>query len=327
VVASGRAFGSVSNRAAGPMLLDGILDHNRGFVRGRNAQPLPSPEILRLAVIACYDPRLDTLLPEALGIEPEKAFFLRAAGNVVRPDGDPLRSLALAVFLFGVTEVLVVGHTSCRMAAFATAPFIEAFRARGVAREGFGPRDLRDWAGAIPDPRRGVQSSVAAISAAPFLPADLSVGGLLLDDTTGALEVVVGPDAARTEAPAAAGVPADRPEPPPPPTPALPEPLGPTQAPPDLSREMEAIRSFVSALETTAAWRGELAQLRTALYKQRSPLARLTLIEGFLRRSAVNARGVHGAFERLKSETVSAGRALDIERLIDLFRGESKRAR
>jgi carbonic anhydrase len=309
------------------MLLDGILDHNRGFVRGRSARPLAPPEIRQLAVIACYDPRLDTLLPEALGIEPEKAFFLRAAGTVVRPDGDPLRSLALAVYLFGVTEVLVVGHTSCRMAAFATAQFIEAFRARGVAREGFGPRDLREWAGAIPDPRRGVQSSVAAISGAPFLPADLSVAGLVLDDTSGALEVVVGPGVARTEAPAPISVPADRPEPPAPPTPAAPALSGTTQAPPERTRELEAIRSFVSALETTAAWRGELAQLRAAMNKQRSPLARLTLIENFLRRSAVNAQGVHRAFERLKSETASAGRALDVERLIDLFRGESERTR
>jgi carbonic anhydrase len=310
------------------MLLDGILDHNRGFVHGRDARPLPPPETLRLAVIACYDPRLDRLLPEALGIEPEKAFFLRAAGNVVRPDGDPLRSLALAVYLFGVSEVLVVGHSSCRMASFATAPFIEAFRARGVAREGFGPRDLREWAGAIPDPRRGVQSSVAAIAGAPFLPADLSVAGLLLDDTTGALEVVVNPGVARTEPPAPTPVPADRPDPPAPPTVPRAAETAVTQQPlPPLSREMEAIRSFVSALETTAAWRGELAQLRAAMNKQRSPLARLTLIESFLRRSAVNAKGVHSAFERLKNETVSAGRALDVERLIDLFRGESKRAR
>lgn len=317
------------------MLLDAILDHNRGFVRGRDARPLPPPATLHLAVIACYDPRLDTLLPAALGITPEKAFFLRSAGNLVRPDGDPLRSLALAVYLFGVSEVLVVGHTSCRMAAFESVPFIEAFRARGVAREAFGPVDLREWAGAIPDPKRGVQSSVAAISTAAFLPKDLTVCGLVLDDETGALEVVVAPGvavAAAEQAPvsqdaqATTGAVITEPSEPPPPTrQAAPERPAAIELP--LAREIDAIRSFVSALETTAAWRQDLTQLRAEMDGRKSPLARLELIEKFLRRSATNSRGVRLAFERLKKETTSAGRALEAERLIDLFRGESKRTR
>jgi carbonic anhydrase len=310
------------------MLLDGILDHNRGFVRGRDARPLPAPETLPLAVIACYDPRLDTLLPAALGIEPEKTFFLRAAGTLVRPDGDPLRSLALAVYMFGVTEVLVVGHTSCRMAAFANASFIEAFRARGVAREGFGPVDLREWAGAIPDPKRGVQSSVAAISGSPFLPRDLTVAGLVLDDTTGALEVVVAPGVA---APVAATAPnpaplADDHVPPLPSTVPQPEGRGGAGGPPVLSQELDAIRSFLAALETTAVWREELAQLRANMGRQKTPLARLELVEKFLNRSAANVRGVRAAFEHLKRETVSARRALEAEDLADLFRGASGRA-
>jgi hypothetical protein len=245
----------------------------------------------------------------------------------VRPDGDPLRSLALAVDLFGVTEVLVVGHTSCRMAAFASAPFIEAFRARGVPREGFGPGDLRDWAGAIPDPKRGVQSSVAAISAAPFLPRDLTVAGLVLDDATGALELVVAPGvvapaAAPPAVPATTAPPAEQPELAPPTTQAAAE-----TTPPGLSRELDAIRSFVLALETTTVWRQDLARLRADMDRQKGPLARLALIEKFLRRSATNARGVHLAFERLKKETVSASPALEAEHLVDLFRGGSKRVR
>jgi carbonic anhydrase len=101
--------------------------------------------------------------------------------------------LALAVYMFGVGEVLVVGHTSCRMAAFSASSFIDAFRARGTPREAFGPADLRDWAGAIPDPRGGVRAAVATLRAAPCLPRDLIVAGLVLDDASGVLEVVVPP--------------------------------------------------------------------------------------------------------------------------------------
>lgn len=300
------------------MLLDGILEHNRGFVRGRTVSPLPPPETLRLAVVACYDPRLDAILPAALGISPQKTFFLRAAGTVVRAEGDPLRSLALAVYMFGVNEILVVGHTSCRMAAFENTSFIEAFRARGVRREAFGPTDLREWAGAIPDPRRGVQASVAAIASAPFLPGDLTLAGLVLDDASGALEVVVQPGARIASSP----MPSTEPEPahatPPPLAAPAPAPA-PAELPPAMQHEADAVRAFISSLESSA-WRDELQRMREELEASRSPVARLILVEKFLKRSAGNAREVAAAFERLKTETGAAGRASEVERVIDLFR-------
>ncbi len=295
------------------MLLDRILEQNRGFVRGRPARPLPPPETLPLVVVACYDPRLDELLPAALGIVPERAFFLRAAGALVRPDGDPLRSLVLAVYMFGATEILVVGHSSCRMAAFSSAEFIDTFRARGVPREAFGPQDLREWAGAIPDVRRGVAASVAAIASAPFLPKDLTLAGVVLDDTTGALEVVVRPGTASV-----ASVPTSEHS-------QEPEserstPLE-THAPADpLAGEIEAIRTFIASLEDAAGWREDLARLRSEMERQKTHGARLGLVEKFLLRSAGNARGVAAAFERLRTETDAGGLRLRAEKLVDLFR-------
>jgi carbonic anhydrase len=341
------------------MLLDGILENNRRFVTGREPRPLPPPETLRLAVVGCYDPRLDPILPAALGLDTQKAFFLRAAGAVVRPEGDPLRSLALAAYLFGIDEVLVVGHTSCRMAAFSSAAFIEAFRARGVAREAFGSTDLREWAGAIPDPKRGVVASVAAIAGAACLPGDLTVTGLVLDDTTGALQVVVPPvrrGAAFTvsaDAPAAEGAgdgmtaggpgeaaahvaaapsassrvaapPAATAAPPPPPAPQPGVPAaaqaGGVTLPPEVAREIEAIRSFVGALERSAGWRDQLARLRADVERQPRPAARLDLIEKFLQRSTTNARGVAAAYDRLRNQTAESLRGPALDRVLDLFR-------
>jgi len=299
------------------MQLDRILEHNRSFVLGRAARPLAAPETLSLAIVACYDPRLDELLPAALGIVREQTIFLRAAGALVRPEGEPLRSLAMAVYMFGVTEILVVGHTSCRMAAFSAAGFIDMFRARGVTRDAFGPTDLREWAGAIPDVRRGVQSSAAAIASAPFLPRDVTLAGLVLDDASGALELVVRPGT--IPVPAAAPAPTPEPaaavrEPPrggPPPSAASAEPL---------AAELEAIRSFLASLESAAGWREELARLRSDLERQGGAAARLGLVEKFLRRSAGTARGVASAFERLVQETDARGLPTSADRLLDLFR-------
>jgi carbonic anhydrase len=176
------------------MLVDDILQRNRDWVRGRKPQPLPPVETLRLAVVGCYDPRLDRLLLPALGLEPGDAFLLRSAGALLQPGSTTMRSLGLAMFMFGVTEVLIVGHAACRMAAFDTAAFIEEFRRRGVPREAFGDDSLRTWAGAIPSPRQGVLQSVATVREAPFVPKDVRVAGVVLDEKTGALELVVRPD-------------------------------------------------------------------------------------------------------------------------------------
>ena len=175
------------------MHLEEILRRNRNYSQARPARPLPPPQSESLAVIACYDPRLDGMLRPALGLGEGEGLLLRTPGALLGRQGEPLRYLVLAVYLFGVTEVIVLGHSSCRMAAFDTAAFIEAFRRRGVPRQAFGDGDLRSWAGAIPNPRQGVQESLAAISGSPLLPRDLSVAGLLLDDTTGAVELVVRP--------------------------------------------------------------------------------------------------------------------------------------
>ena len=149
---------SDGSQAAATTAVDRILEHNRAYVARTPAREFPPAEQKRLAVVACYDPRLDVLLWPALGLTPGEAFVLRTAGALVAPKGGVMRSLGLAVFMFGVTEIVVVGHLACRMAQFKNNEFVDLFRRRGVAREAFGPDDLREWAGAIQDPVRGVQA-------------------------------------------------------------------------------------------------------------------------------------------------------------------------
>ena len=309
--------------------LDEILERNRAYVPGRAAKPLPPPEAIGLLVITCYDPRLDEMLRPALGLDRGRAFLFRSAGAVVAPAGDPLRSVALAAYLFDLKEVVVVGHTSCRMATFETARFIEAFRSRGVTREAFGPEDLRAWVGAIADPRRGVLASVATLRAAPALPRDLAVSGAVLDDATGELEVVARPGEALPGERVARPAPVPPvPEPAPPPAPARPRsgrgdaPAGPP--PPgeraDLAAAMDAARAFVKTLAAKGDWRERVQGLGADLRRQPNALAQLGLVDHFVRRAARDSREVAGAFERLRREAGSAGSRLSEEGLLDVLR-------
>ena len=62
------------------MWIDDLLERNGEFVQGRAARPLPRVEAVPLAVVACYDPRLDSLLRPALGLAEGDGFMLRTAG-------------------------------------------------------------------------------------------------------------------------------------------------------------------------------------------------------------------------------------------------------
>ena len=306
--------------------LDAIVERNRAFVAGRAAQPLPPVEQLRLAVVACYDPRLDALFQPALGYSPGKTFLFRTAGALVQPSGATLRSLSMAVYMFGVTEVLVVGHTSCRMAAFQTNEFVETFRRRGVSREAFGPNDLREWAGALPSPRRGVEISVANIVAAPFLPRDLTVAGVVLDDETGALEVVARPGemivataaaaheqaTTPTETPAAAATQAAAPA----------EPLAAAAAPAtdgETSALARDVAEFARLLGSKQRWRDDLKTLQGELDRPHHPLVKFRMLESIARRAGAESREVLDAFEKVKHSVIAARQSLETEDLYRLF--------
>jgi carbonic anhydrase len=312
------------------MRLDRILEGNRAFVAGRERRPLPPAGTIGLVVVACYDPRLDTLLLPALGLEPGAAFLFRTAGALLRPSGDSLRSLAMAVYLFGAREVLVVGHTSCRMAAFQSSTFIESFRARGVPREAFGTEDLRAWAGAISDPRGGIRISAGSIRAAPFLPRDLSVAGLLLDDATGTLEVVVQPGEEPAAEPAAAREEPAPPGPDPAPLadgskkPAAPPAKPPGEPPthPDLAG---AVTAFARSVQSKARWRAELLALRKDLGKPLSPIAKFQALESFAERAGAEFQDVRESFERLQRALLAGRSRLDPEDVIRLVRELSRR--
>jgi hypothetical protein len=160
------------------------------------------------------------------------------------------------------------------------------------------------------------------MAGAPYLPRDLQASGVVLDDASGALEVVSPPAALsarsgvatpeRQEPAIASAKEPDRPD------------ATAAPAPPDagdwLVREVEEMREFVRLLESTAGWRDELTRVREEVGRLRNPIQRLQTLEKFFRRATVNARDLAESFDRLKRETAS-GRAkgFDLDQLVSLF--------
>ncbi len=336
------------------MFLDDLVERNRKWAAKRQAEPLPKAQPMPLAVVGCFDPRLDNLLRPALGLGEDEGLLVRTAGAVVTPGA--LRSLIVAVYLFDVHQVLVVGHSSCKMAEFPTTEFIDAFRRRGVSRSAFGADDLRTWVGAIPSPRQGVLASVATIARAPQLPSDLAVAGAVLDDTSGKLEVVfrpgdvlpleATPPADRTPVsgpPRAAARPAE-PEAPGPP--GAVEPAGrkakvvePPAPPPVPSRSVAStaarrratpqspLQALLPVIEDLTKNRGlgdQVFRLRAALERESNPMRQLLLLQRFVKGAAVDSPEIRQAFELLKREA-TAGPRVVAEFVLPLLTGRRRR--
>jgi carbonic anhydrase len=170
-------------------LLQTIREANKSYLNGSTKYLDPGGP--PFAVVACIDARLTALLEPALGLSRNRALVTRIAGNHISPNStDVQRSIAVAVYLKGCTEILIVGHTDCAMAAFSTSDVIERFRALGVPRSAFGQEDLRSWFGAFSNVRDNVLESAAQLRKSEILPNDIKIHCLIMDIETGEVEVV-----------------------------------------------------------------------------------------------------------------------------------------
>jgi carbonic anhydrase len=90
---------------------------------------------LPLVALTCVDVRLNTLLPQALGVPPEQFIWLRNAGNIITGSmSSTMRSLALACVVKGGREIVIIGHTDCQVGKTSTLQLVDRFRALGIER-------------------------------------------------------------------------------------------------------------------------------------------------------------------------------------------------
>jgi len=184
------------------MIIDEILAHNEQFLQ---QQPLPiighAPR-KHMAVVTCMDCRLVKMFEQALGLDRGDVLELRTAGATIsepeRVDGasDLIRSLAGGIYLLGVREVAVIGHTNCGLAHANPDVLVASMQALGVnpdqliEQEGLGNvQGLVRWLGAFQDVHVNVREVVRVIRNSPYLPR-IPVHGLVINIETGKLEMV-----------------------------------------------------------------------------------------------------------------------------------------
>ncbi len=184
------------------MRVDDILAYNERFVQQTQLPTIGHAPRKHLAVVTCMDCRLVQMFEQALGLERGDVLELRTAGATIsEPEragaaNDLIRSLAGGVYLLGVREVMVIGHTNCGLAHANPTALIAAMQALGVDPQRLIEREklsdvqgLVRWLGAFNDVHVNVREVVNVIRSSPYLP-QLPVHGLVIDINTGKLEMV-----------------------------------------------------------------------------------------------------------------------------------------
>ncbi|HZO75450.1 MAG TPA: carbonic anhydrase [Ktedonobacteraceae bacterium] len=183
-------------------MLDEILANNERFLQERTLPTVGHAPRKHTAVVTCMDCRLVQMFEDALGLERGDVLELRTAGaTIAEPErehaaNDLIRSLAGGIYLLGVREVLVIGHTECGLSRINPTALTASMQALGVDPQQLIEREnlhdaegLARWFGAFSDVHINVKEVVDVIRNSPFLP-KIPVHGCVIDINTGKLTLV-----------------------------------------------------------------------------------------------------------------------------------------
>ena len=154
-----------------------LLSANAEYAAKFTKEELTGQARKGLAIVTCMDSRIDPL--RIVGMHAGDAKILRNAG--ARVTDDVLRTLVLATHLLGVTRILVMPHTDCRMAQADESEIHQQIKdATGMDTRGIEIRTVKDQ-------NKALVTDIQRIESYPLLPLGIQVMGAIYDVKTGKL--------------------------------------------------------------------------------------------------------------------------------------------
>lgn len=180
-------------------LLKEVLTYNEKFVEKKMYEQYSTTKFpnKRMVILTCMDTRLVELLPKSMNVRNGDVKIVKNAGGVItHPFGSNMRSILVAVYQLQADEVFVIGHHDCGMSSLKSEDMIENMKERGVSNETlntlhYSGVDVHDWLKGFSDVNESVEHSVDLIKKHPLFPNNTPVHGLVIDPTTGRLDLVV----------------------------------------------------------------------------------------------------------------------------------------
>lgn len=179
-------------------MIDEILAYNRKFVAEKGYERFITDKYpnKRIAIVTCMDTRLVELLPAALGLRNGDVKIIKnAGGTITNPFDSTVRSLLVAIYELGVTEVMIVGHTHCGVQGMDSAEMQRLMKQRGIPEQHITLMkhcgiDLDEWLHGFDDTEAAVLETVDLVRNHPLVPDDIVVKGYIMDSTTGELRPI-----------------------------------------------------------------------------------------------------------------------------------------
>ena len=176
-------------------MINELLEYNRRFVAEKGYEQYATDKYpnKRLAIVTCMDTRLVQLLPAALGLKNGDFKIIKnAGGTITNPFDSTVRSLLVAIYELGVTEVMIIGHTGCGVQGMDSAEMQHLMKERGVSEQNISLMkhcgiDLDSWLHGFDDTEQAVSETVDLVRNHPLIPKDVSVKGYIMDSVTGEL--------------------------------------------------------------------------------------------------------------------------------------------
>ena len=175
-------------------LFEAILDANHRAIAGDSSAGLHVADFageLPLVALTCIDARLNRFFPGVLGLPDEQFIWLRNAGNIITSStSSTMRSLSLACAVKGGREIVVIGHTDCKVRHTSVSQLIELFKAQGIERHEL-PENLTEYFGVFASEQQNVLRGVDFVRRSHLIGPQIPVHGLMVDTNTGRLEWTV----------------------------------------------------------------------------------------------------------------------------------------
>lgn len=179
--------------------LEEILEYNKEFVKQKGYEKYITSKHpdKKMVILTCMDTRLTNLLPKAMNIKNGDAKIIKNAGaTIAHPFGSVMRSIIVAIYEFNAEDVFVVAHKGCGMSNLDTSSLIETIRDRGISDEVIDTIynsgiNIKKWLHGFDSVEESVKDSVEVVRKHPLIPKNIRVHGLVIDSSTGELEVIV----------------------------------------------------------------------------------------------------------------------------------------
>lgn len=178
--------------------LDQILAFNREFVAQKAYEAYKTDRYpnKKMVILTCMDTRLIELLPRAMNCKNGDVKIIKNAGAIIsHPFGSVMRSILVAIYQLGASEVLIIGHHECGMTGLQPSEILKKAVDRGVPESTiqllrYSGLDLDRWLAGFESSEQNVIASVELVRHHPLLPRNVAVHGLIIHPETGELTLL-----------------------------------------------------------------------------------------------------------------------------------------